>query len=136
MGIQRTSTLGDVMPKSKLLDRGEEILEVFPEVRYKSDRDGEMYAAGRESRKIRVTVSYTRVSSSDIPGQVTIDEVKITTRFFPGWDWNRCIFRGEEYNLDKPPHLSTGTSKATRHYELILRGRNGLDDKSEEMTNG
>lgn len=119
------------MPRSKVLDGGEEIAIVYPEVLYTDDRGNRFYVAGEKPEKIRVTVSKARTSSSDLPGQVSIQNLKCTTRRITGWDWDRIVLRGEEWDLTTPPHIASGVSRASRHYEFELRSRNKLDNKTD-----
>lgn len=117
------------MPRSKLLDKGEELVTVYPEVEYTTSRGNKMQVPGTEGTNLRVTVSAERMSSSDLLGQVSISIVTCSTRWIPGWDWARVVFRGEEWDLVTPPHVASGASRASRHFEFQLRSRNKLDNK-------
>lgn len=124
------------MPRSKIMDRGEEVITVFPEVSYRDDRGNLQQFPGTEGVDVRVTVSAMRMSASDVPGQIAISNVSMTARKVPGWEWARVLFRGEEWDIITPPHISTGVSRASRHYEFSLRSRNRLDDASNDASDG
>lgn len=116
------------MPRGKLIDRGEELCTVYPEVIYK-DKDGKLlHRAGKEGKQIRVTVSEERRTASDLIGQVSVNMIRCVARYVPGWDWARVVFRGEEWDIVTPPHISSGSSRAIRHYEFVLRSRNGMNN--------
>lgn len=121
-------SLGVGMPRTKLLDRGEEIMVAYPEVLFKDKRGNLQRRPGKQGRELRVSVSKERMSSSDLIGQVSISLIRCTTRSAPGWDYARIVFRGEEWDVVTPPHLSSGVSRASRHWEFTLRSRNRLDD--------
>lgn len=116
------------MPRSKLLDSGEEICVVYPEVEYTDSRGNKLLKAGLEGFPIRVSVSATRMTSSDLLGQVAVNMVRCTTRSVPGWKWARVVFRGEEWDILTPPHIASGASRATRHWEFTLRSRNRIGE--------
>lgn len=116
------------MPRTKLLDRGEEIMTVFQEVVFEDSRGNLTRRPGKEQADVRVSVSKERMTASDLIGQVSINYVRITARKLPGWDFSRVFFRGEEWDITTPPHVSSGVSKASRHWEFTIRSRNRLDD--------
>lgn len=118
------------MPRSKLLDAGEEIIYVYPEVRVMDERGNPQYAASTEGYAVRATFSATRQSPSDLIGQVEIGNARGVTRDFRGGSWAivKRNIRGawEEWNVVSQPHLSVGSSRAVRHYEFELRSVNGM----------
>lgn len=116
------------MPRNKLVDRGEEIITVYPEVLFIDRQGNRSYRAGREGHAVRISVSEERKTPSDMIGQVSISLVRCVARSIPAWDWARVVFRGEEWDIVTPPHISSGASRATRHHEFVLRSRNGLDN--------
>ena len=118
------------MPRSKILDRGEETAVIFPQV-VQVNRRGEKYKVpGEEGRKVRVTVSADKQATAELPGQVHVKAVRLFFRWPAHYGdlgtVSRVHFRGEEWDLSVPPHISTGTSRATRHVELIIKSRNNL----------
>jgi len=121
------------IPRSKLLDKGEEIVYVYPEVRYMDERGNPQYMPSSEAKAVRVTFSATRQSASDLIGQVEIGNVRGVTRHFTGGSWAKVLrnMRGvwEEWDVVTQPHLSTGASRATRHWEFELRSTNGLGNE-------
>lgn len=123
------------MPRSKLLDKGEEVAVLYPEVRIKDARGLTQRQPGKVGYPIRVTVTSARMTASDVPGQVSISAVNMITRYnpdIPFWDWARLEFRGEEWDVKTPPHLSSGASRATRHWEFEARSRNRLGGNHAE----
>jgi len=72
---------------------------------------------------IWVNVSTDRQASAELPGQVDVKVLKVTTRIFPVDTFDRIEFRGEEWDLAVPPVISQWT-KATSHVSMILRSRN------------
>lgn len=121
------------IPRSKLLDKGEEIVYVYPEVRFEDERGNPQYVPSAEPKPVRVTFSAARQSASDLIGQVEIGNVKGVTRHFTGGSWAKVLrnMRGvwEEWDVVTQPHLSTGPSRATRHWEFELRSTNGLGNE-------
>lgn len=116
------------MPRGKLIDQGEELCTVYPEVEYTDRYGNKTRRAGKVGHRIRVTVSEERRTPSDLMGQVSVNMIRCIARYVPGWDWARVVFRNEEWDIVTPPHISSGASRATRHYEFVLRSRNGLDN--------
>lgn len=124
------------MARSKLMDRGEEICEIYPEVIVIDERGIQSRRAGTKPERYRVTVSKERQSTSDLIGQVSIRMLRVTTRHMAGGDYARAWFRGEWWDVQTQPHLSTGASKATRHWEFTLRSRNSLGDDPQQEDGG
>ena len=118
------------MPRSKLIDAGEEIIYVYPEVRYIDDRGNPQYVPSSEPYPVRVTFTAARQSASDLIGQVEIGNVTGVVRSFKGGSWAKVMrnMRGawEPWDVVTQPHLSTGPSRASRHGEFELRSTNGL----------
>lgn len=122
-----------IIPQSKLVDRGEEIIYVYPEVRITDDRDNMLYAASDDPYAVRATLTAARQSASDLIGQVEIGNVTGIVRNFKGGSWAKVLrnIRGfwEEWDVVTQPHLSTGASRAARHWEFELRSTNGLGNE-------
>jgi len=72
-----------------------------------------------------VNVSTDRQATAEVPGQVDVKVLKITTRSFPIDSYDRIVLRGEEWDMAVPPVISQWT-RATSHVALILRSRNRL----------
>lgn len=121
------------IPRSKLLDKGEELIYVHPEVRFLDDRGNPQYVPSEDSYPLRVSFSAARQSPSDLIGQVEIGNVKGIVRKFRGGSWSKVLrnIRGawEEWDVVTQPHLSTGSSRAIRHWEFELRSTNGLGNE-------
>lgn len=117
------------MARSKLVDRGEETATLFPEIRVENRR-GQVYKTpANEGRTIRVTVAEDRQSLAEIPGQLDVKVVRLIFRW-PHEDaigtGSRVLFRNEEWDLQEPPHYSSGASRAMRHVEILIKSRNQL----------
>lgn len=119
------------MPRTKLLDRGEEICEIYPEVRVRNRQGSFSLRPGKTPEVIRVTVTEERMSASDLIGQVSIHYLRLSTRHMRGGAYARVVFRGEEWDIVTPPHLSTGSSRAIRHWEFKIRSRNRLGEEPQ-----
>lgn len=117
------------MPRTKLLDCGEEICEIYPEIRVRDRYGGESIRAGKIPEIIRVTVTAERMSASDLIGQVSIHYLRLSTRSMRGGAYARVVFRGEEWDIVTPPHVSSGSSRAIRHWEFTIRSRNRLAER-------
>lgn len=115
------------MARSRLVDRGNETITIYPSV-LQYDSDGNpVRVAGEESYQRRATVAEDRQADAELPGQVSNKVVRLTIRDAPGLDsYAEIWFRGERWDLGGPPHFSNGASRAVRHVELILRSRNKM----------
>lgn len=117
------------MARSKLVDRGQETATLFPEIRV-TNRRGQVYKTkADEGRVVRVTVAEDRQSVAEIPGQLDVKVVRLIFR----WPYeddigtgSRVLFRNEEWDLQEPPHYSSGASRAMRHVEILIKSRNQL----------
>lgn len=125
------------MPRSKLIDYGEEVIWVYPEVRTVDASGNHVYVASNEPVMVRATITAMRQSASDLIGQVEIGSVKGVTRGFIGGSWVKVLrnIRGawEEWDVVTQPHLSVGASRAVRHWEFELRSTNGLGNEFPDM---
>lgn len=127
---------------SRLIDRGAELVYVYPEMQVYSDRGDLRKVPAEEPTAIRVTSSKDRSQVADLPGQVDIHIVRLVTRTLPaslrdedsdgglGSTWIRVVYQGAEYDLNEPPRYSPGASRASRHWEITIRSRNNLDQIS------
>lgn len=115
------------MGRSKLLDKGEETIQIFPEV-WVTNRRGERLRTPADTPvTVRCTVAEDRQSVAELPGQVDVKVLRILCRPVEGTGSRaRVFFRGEEYDLVQPPHFSSGASRGMRHMELLIRSRNAL----------
>lgn len=115
------------MGRSKLLDRGEEVIELYPQEWVTNRRGERMQLPSATPIVRRCTVAEDRQATAELPGQVENKAVRVHVRSAPNvGSWAGAFFRGEEWDISQPPHISTGTSKAMRHVEFLLRSRNGL----------
>lgn len=117
---------------SRLVDRGSEVIRVYPAVP-RVDPDGnEVLFPGDEFYERRVTVAEDRQADAELTGQVTNKVVRITARDLPGIDsWAEIWFRGEQWDLASPPHFSNGVSRAIKHVEIALRSRNSIPRRDD-----
>lgn len=114
------------MARSRLLDGGKELMQIYPEVKYTNRRGETVYAPSDTPITIRVSATYDRPSDAELPGQVHVDLYKIFARQVPFGTWARIVFRGEEWDLAKPPTMTHGLSKTTKHVEFTIRSRNNI----------
>lgn len=115
------------MVRSRLVDRGNEEILVYPSVLTEDSDGNPVRVPGRESYTRRATVAEERQSDAELPGQVSNKVVRIVVRDAPGLDsYAEIWFRGERWDLAAPPHFSNGVSRAVRHVELTLRSRNQM----------
>lgn len=117
------------MARSRLVDRGNEIIEICPSL-LKYDIDGNpIRVAGDEWYERRATVAEDRQADAELPGQVSNKVVRVVVRDAPGIDSYAGInFRGERWDLAGPPHFSNGVSRAIKHVEILLRSRNQMPE--------
>lgn len=115
------------MARSRLIDRGNEIVTITPAVT-REDADGnEVRVPGPASYTRRATVAEDRQADAELPGQVSNKVVRLTVRDAPGLDsWAEVWFRGEQWDLASPPHFSNGASRAVKHVEIMIRSRNRI----------
>lgn len=115
------------MVRSKILDRGEETIQIFPEVLVNNKRGEKMRVPSTTPVTLRCTVAEDRQATAELPGQVDTKVVRALMRAVDGvGSQSRVFLRGEEWDLASPPHFSSGVSKGMRHMELLLRSRNAL----------
>ena len=109
--------------QSRLLDRGREIVLVYPEVLHVDNRGNRVRIPAEVPIKVRVTTSEDRSSDAELPGQVTVKIVRCLARKAPLTSWARIVYDGEEWDLAAPPRFTKGLSKATEHVEFTIRSR-------------
>jgi hypothetical protein len=114
--------------RSVLLDRGRELMLVYPEELVLNNRGDEVRIPVTTPVEVWVTTSSQRQGDAEIPGQVSVKSMRCITRSAPVGSWARIVFRGEEWDLAVPPRFTAGLSKATQHVEFIIRSRNRLDE--------
>lgn len=105
-----------------LLDTGNELVEIWPEVD-SVDSDGnpvKVPAATPEEVWARVQP----VSSTDViaAGQQTVARYRFITRTAPLGPWARVRWRGRDWDIDGEPMWSSG-SPQTQHVTAILKAR-------------
>ena len=80
---------------------------------------------------VRVNVSTDRQASAELPGQVDVKVLKVSFRGLPPElslevdSYDRIELRGEEWDVAVPP-VTSGVTRATAHFAVILRSRNRL----------
>ena len=110
--------------KSLLLDRGQAILEIYPEVTMTNSRGDLVKMPGLVPIKVRASISRDRNASAELPGQVDIKIMRVLARTAPTGAWSRIVYDGEEWDLASPPHFGVGVSRATRSVSFTIRSRN------------
>lgn len=114
--------------RSRLLDKGRELVLVYPEVWVTNNRGDPVRTPSETPVEVWVTASAQRQGDAEIPGQVSIKSVRCITRSAPVGSWSRIVYQGEEWDLAAPPRFTKGLSRSTEHVEFILRSRNKLDE--------
>ena len=119
------------MSWSKLMDRGREVLIIYPAVERTNNRGTvDVYPDYENPIRTRVTTSGERSRIADLPGQVEIELIRAVARSFPRGvehTWSKCVLNGSEYDLAEPIRESFGPSRATNHFEFKLRSRANLN---------
>lgn len=117
---------------SKLLDRGREIILVWPQVEITTSRGDMKKVPADEPVTIRVTTTEERSQIADLPGQIDVVIVRVIARTLPTAPdgtpstFARIMYQGQEYDMAEPPRRSFGVSRATDHWEFKLRSRSNL----------
>lgn len=114
--------------KSRLLDRGGELMHVYPHVEHTDSRGNKVMLPAHEPITIRVTASEDRGSDAEIAGQISSEVLRILTRSVPGNSWSRIMFRGEAWDIVAPPIRTHGLTPYMRHVEFNIRSRNSRHD--------
>ncbi len=113
------------MRNSVLLDRGSEMMFIYPETRYTDNRGNTIVKPDLTKPLTRwVNVVTDRQSDAELLGQVSVKVLRFATRSIPGGDSQaRVWFRNEWWDLAIPPKNSWQT-RALSHSEYIIRSRN------------
>jgi hypothetical protein len=112
------------MRNSVILDRGREKLLIYPELRVTDSRGNSFLTHSKTPITRWVNVVSDRQSDAELVGQVAVKVLKITMRPVEGLDSQAmCYFRGEEWDLAKPPAWDRVTKSLT-HVAFVLRSRN------------
>lgn len=118
--------------KSRLLDRGSELMLIYPQVEQHDSRGNKVFRPSPHPVTVRVTVSEDRGSDAELAGQISSEVLRVLTRKAPAGSWGRIMFRDESWDIVAPPIKTPGMSRATRHVEFNIRSRNskhdGVDD--------
>lgn len=112
--------------KSKLLDRGTSIIQVYPEVEVINSRGERVRVPSQTPQLVRVSMSRDRNSTAELPGQVDVKVIRCVARKAPVGAWVRVVYDGEEWDLAAPPHFGEGVSKNTRNVTFTIRSRNDV----------
>jgi hypothetical protein len=101
---------------------------VYPEISVTNDRGQTIEMADMDHPvTIRVTVSADRPSDAELTGNVQNKIMRVLTRDAPVDSWALIVFRGEEWDLARPPHPSRFT-RSSGHVEFLIRSRNAQVD--------
>lgn len=111
------------MRRSILLDRGSDVILVYPEVAMRDNRNNLVKIPSDTPVEVRATTSIDRSSTAELPGQIEVSVVRCVTRDAPVGAWARVVYDGKEWDLAAPPRFSPGRSKATRFVSFTLRSR-------------
>ncbi len=112
------------MRSSLLLDRGNEKMVIYPEIRTVDSRNNSQVTHSSVPVTRRVFVTTDRQSDAELTGQLAVKILKVSMRTVPGMtSFAKVWFRGEYWDLAKPETISRQT-RALRHSEYVLRSRN------------
>lgn len=114
------------MPRSALLDRGREYVDIYPEEIVIDDRGTPFRQPSKVPVRVRVTVTADRSQIAELAGQIDTDILKFFARSAPLGSWARVVYNGDEYDLAEPPRFVAGVSKSTKHVQFLLRARSNL----------
>lgn len=115
-----------------LMDRGREIIYIYPEQQAYNDRGDLKLIPADEPVRVRCTTAMDRSQMADLPGQIDIHIRKVTARRIPVGDngrpatWSRIVYQGQEYDLGAPPSFNRGATKASDHWSFTIRSRSNL----------
>lgn len=116
------------MSRSRLLDHGTEIIQVYAAVYETNARGDTLQRPSDTPVTVRVTTSSQRQGDAELPGQVSMKTIRCITRSAPVGSWVRVLYQGEEWDLIGPPRFTPGVSRATSHCEFVIRSRNKLGE--------
>lgn len=117
---------------SRLIDKGREVVLVWPNISVVNDRGDVKPMIAEEPVPIRCSTSEDRSQIADLPGNIDIHILKVTARKIPlgpggvPATWARIMYQGQEYDMAEPPRLSKGPSRSIEHWEFKLRSRANL----------
>ncbi|MFL1441822.1 phage head completion protein [Nocardiopsis protaetiae] len=105
-----------------LLDSGNELVEVWPEVDA-ADSDGNPIKRPADEA-VEIWARVQPVSSTDViaAGQQTTARYRLITRDAPLGPWARVRWRDRDWDIDGEPMWSSGSPR-TRHVTAILKAR-------------
>lgn len=112
--------------KSKLLDRGNAIIHIYPETLVVNSRGEPIRVPSETAVPVRVSMSRDRNATAELPGQVDVKVIRCVARKAPVGSWVRVVYDGEEWDLAAPPHFSEGVSRRTRNVTFTIRSRNDV----------
>lgn len=117
---------------STLLDRGRELILVWPQVEVTTPRGDTKKIPSDTPVPIRCTTSEDRSQIADLPGQIDVHILRVVARRIPVAEdgtpptWARIMYQGQEYDMSEPPRKAMGPSRAIEHWEFKLRSRANL----------
>lgn len=114
------------MPRSALLDRGREYVDIYPEEIVIDDRGTPFKQPAKTAVRVRVTVTADRSQIAELSGQIDTDVLKCFARSAPLGTWARIVYNGDEYDLAAPPRFVGGVSRSTQHVQFLIRSRSNL----------
>lgn len=112
------------MRRSRLLDRGREVMWIYPQVEVIDSRGMRNLVASPDPVKIYVTTKEGRSSDAELPGNVSAKVVEVFTRSAPVGSWAKVYYAGEYWDVAAPPRFIAGMSKATAGVMFSIRSRN------------
>lgn len=110
--------------RRKVIDRGSETMLLYPEVVRLNHRGEREKIPSDTPITIRVNAMTDQQSEAEIIGDVTVKALRLVAPAgLPTGTWARLVFRGEEWDMQRPPTESRFT-RATSHTEFFVKSRN------------
>lgn len=117
------------MVRSRLLDRGSEWMDIYPEEIVINKRGAKVRQPSKTPVRVRVTTAVDQSQTADVQGQLDIGIMRVIARNAPVGPWARVVLNGVEYDVTAPPRHSPGVSRASKHTEFVIRDRSALGAK-------
>ena len=105
-----------------LLDRGTDLVKVYPEVAG-TDADGNpARVAGAAARTVRGRVQPVDAAESAAEGQAVVTTYRLICRSFPAGAFARVVWDGRDWDVVGEPQRSRGSLR-TAHVTVLLQAR-------------
>lgn len=121
------------MRRSRLLDRGEEVI-LYPEKEVVNSRGNPQRVPDLDNpMKVRAVLTEDRNQTTDTSSNIATIRYKVQCRIFDIGPYSRAFARGAWWDIGAPPNFSPHFSRAVSHMEFPLRARN-FDAENSHLT--